>query len=68
MDSIPVVLAEMSSLVLGVLVVDILVAALLVFNFISIYVRALAAGAPVGFFTLVFMRLRGVPPGLIVLR
>ena len=56
----------MSSLVLGVLVIVILVAALLVFNFISIYVRALAAGAPVGFFNLVFMRLRGVPPGLIV--
>ena len=66
MASIPVVLAEMSSLLLGVLVVVILIAALLVFNFIAIYVRALAAGAPVGFFTLVFMRLRGVPPGLIV--
>ena len=68
MATIPVLFADFfnSAFVLGVLGILGVVAALLVFNFISIYVRALAAGAPVGFFTLVFMRLRGVPPGLIV--
>ena len=55
-----------STLFLGFVVVLVLIAVMLVFNFISIYVRALVADAPVGFFTLVFMRLRGVPPGLIV--
>jgi uncharacterized protein YqfA (UPF0365 family) len=63
-----VILADFfsSGLWLGVIVVVVLVVLLLIFNFISIWVRAMVAGAPVGFPTLIFMRLRGVPPGLIV--
>jgi uncharacterized protein YqfA (UPF0365 family) len=55
-----------SGLWLGIIVVVVLVVLLLIFNFISIWIRAMVAGAPVGFPTLIFMRLRGVPPGLIV--
>jgi uncharacterized protein YqfA (UPF0365 family) len=60
------ILADIFSWGLGILVVALLVAMLLFFNFVSIWVRAFVAGAPVGFLTLIFMRLRGVPPGLIV--
>lgn len=64
--SVPVLAFLNSSILLGVVVVAVIIAALLVFNFISIYVRAAVAGAHVGFLNLIFMRLRGVPPGLIV--
>jgi uncharacterized protein YqfA (UPF0365 family) len=43
-----------------------LVFVVLLFNFFGIYVRALAAKAPVGLFNMFFMRLRRVPVGLIV--
>jgi len=69
MDILNVILAVdffSSGLWFGIIAVVFLVVVLLIFNFISIWVRALVAGAPVGFPTLIFMRLRGVPPGLIV--
>jgi uncharacterized protein YqfA (UPF0365 family) len=43
-----------------------LIVLIVFFNFITIWVRALAAKAPVGMLTMVFMRLRRVPVGLIV--
>jgi uncharacterized protein YqfA (UPF0365 family) len=43
-----------------------LIVLVIFFNFITIWVRALAAKAPVGMLTMVFMRLRRVPVGLIV--
>src|SRR5678815_3082008 len=68
MDIPNVILADFfsSGLWFGIIAVVFIVVMLLIFNFISIWVRALVAGAPVGFPTLIFMRLRGVPPGLIV--
>ena len=38
-----------------------LVGVIIVANFITTYIRALIAGAPVGILNLIFMRLRGVP-------
>ncbi|MBL6913481.1 MAG: flotillin-like FloA family protein, partial [Puniceicoccaceae bacterium] len=38
----------------------------IIISFFSIWLRALLSGAPVGFPTLVAMRLRGVPSSLIV--
>ncbi len=35
-------------------------------NFIGVWIRARVAGAPIGLLQLVFMRLRGVPPALVV--
>ena len=36
------------------------------FSFLSIWIRALAAQAPVSFFNLIGMKLRGINPGVIV--
>ncbi|MDQ3622558.1 MAG: flotillin-like protein FloA [Verrucomicrobiota bacterium] len=55
-----------TTIILVVLAIVVLIGAILIFNFIAIYVRALVAGAHVGFWNLVFMKLRGVPPALIV--
>jgi uncharacterized protein YqfA (UPF0365 family) len=52
-------------LVVALLVVALIVALLLV-NFFGIWLRARIANAPVGFVTLIGMRLRRVPVGLIV--
>ena len=49
--------------ILGVVV---LIVGLLIFNNFWLWVRALAAGAPVSFISLIAMRLRGVPPALVV--
>lgn len=38
----------------------------IIINFFSIWLRALLSGAPVGFPTLIAMRLRGVPSSLVV--
>ncbi|MEI6350221.1 MAG: flotillin-like protein FloA [Verrucomicrobiota bacterium] len=43
-----------------------LVLAIILFNFIGIWIRARVANAPVGLFTMVAMRLRGVPVSPIV--
>lgn len=51
---------------IGVAVIAGLVAALIVISFFSTWLKALLANAYVGFGTLVAMRLRGVPVGLIV--
>lgn len=48
-----------------VVVIGLIIVFLLI-NYLGLFVRALVAGAPVGFINLVFMRLRGVPPALIV--
>jgi len=65
-----------SSLLLGVAGWQIAVAVILllillgigiiVFTYAALFIRAWAAGAFVGFPTLVFMRLRGVPPAIVV--
>src|SRR5260370_9224335 len=51
---------------LGLLVVVGIVFLIIFFSFLSVFVRALVAGAPVGLFELVGMKLQRVPIGLIV--
>ena len=51
---------------IGLAVIAGLVVALIVISFFSTWLKALLANAYVGFGTLVAMRLRGVPVGLIV--
>ena len=51
---------------LGLLGFVVVIIAIVVFNFLGIWVRALVAGAYVGIPTMIAMRLRGVPVGLIV--
>ena len=43
-----------------------LVFILLLVNFFNLWLQAKVSGAPIGFLTLLFMRLRKVPPTLIV--
>ena len=43
-----------------------LVLGIIILNFFGLFIRALTSGAPVGFVTLVAMRLRGIPGALIV--
>ena len=50
----------------GVAAIVVLVIVIVLFNFIGIWIRARIANAPVGLFTMVAMRLRRVPVGLIV--
>lgn len=52
--------------VIGVIVVVALVVALILFNFLGIWIRARVAGAPVSMVTMIAMRLRGVPVALMV--
>ncbi len=59
-------LAANSALVLGVIGLVVLVVAIVLFNFLGIFVRAWVAGAYVGLGNMVAMRLRGVPVALIV--
>ncbi len=59
-------LAVNSSVVLGVIGLVVLVVAVILFNFLGIFVRAWVAGAYVGLGNMVAMRLRGVPVALIV--
>ncbi len=56
----------MSPYILGFLGFVVVVIAIILFNFIGIWVRAWTAGAYVGLSTMIAMRLRGVPVGLIV--
>lgn len=51
---------------LGVVALFALIIVIILFNFVGIWVRAWIANAPVGLFTMVAMRLRRVPVGLIV--
>ncbi len=53
-------------IIIGVLVVVGLAVALVILSFFTTWLKALLAKAPVGFPTLLAMRLRGVPVGLIV--
>ena len=53
-------------IVAGVAILVLLIFTAVMFNFIGIWVRALVAKAPVSLFTMVAMRLRRVPVGLIV--
>ena len=50
----------------GVIAVVLLVFSLLLFNFFFLWLRAFSSGAPVTFFELIALRLRGVPVGMIV--
>ena len=52
--------------VIGVIALFALVIVIILFNFVGIWVRAWIANAPVGLFTMVAMRLRRVPVGMIV--
>jgi len=56
----------MSPYILGFVGFVVVVIAIILFNFIGIWVRAWTAGAYVGLSTMIAMRLRGVPVGLIV--
>jgi uncharacterized protein YqfA (UPF0365 family) len=51
---------------IGVIIVIALVVALILFNFLGIWIRARVAGAPVSIVTMIAMRLRGVPVALVV--
>ena len=53
-------------IVIGVIIVVILGVALILFNFLGIWIRARVAGAPVSMITMIAMRLRGVPVAQIV--
>ena len=53
-------------IIIGVVVVFVLVISLVIISFFSTWLKAFLAKAPVGFTTLLAMRLRGVPVGLIV--
>jgi uncharacterized protein YqfA (UPF0365 family) len=53
-------------IIIGVLVVVGLAVALVILSFFTTWLKALLSKAPVGFLTLLAMRLRGVPVGLIV--
>ncbi len=50
----------------GIVLVLVLAGVILVFNFLSIFIRALVSGARVKFTELIALRLRSVPVGLIV--
>ncbi|MBT3635756.1 MAG: flotillin-like protein FloA [Opitutae bacterium] len=56
----------MEWIIIGVLVVVGLAVALVILSFFTTWLKALLSKAPVGFLTLLAMRLRGVPVGLIV--
>lgn len=56
----------MELIIIGVVVVIFLVISLVIISFFSTWLKATLAKAPVGFMTLLTMRLRGVPVGLIV--
>jgi uncharacterized protein YqfA (UPF0365 family) len=51
---------------LAVLLLILLIGAILMISFFSVWIRALFSGAPVTFTELIALRLRGVPVGLIV--
>lgn len=54
--------------IIGIIIIGVVLLIIggLLISYLGLFVRALVAGAPVGFVNLVFMRLRGVPPALIV--
>ena len=56
----------MGNAVLIIIGLAVVVIAIILFNFLGIWVRAWIAGAYVGLATMIAMRLRGVPVGLIV--
>ena len=56
----------MTNAVLIIIGLAVVVIAIILFNFLGIWVRAWIAGAYVGLSTMIAMRLRGVPVGLIV--
>ncbi len=55
-----------SPITIGVIIVVILGVALILFNFLGIWIRAKVADAPVSMVTMIAMRLRGVPVAQIV--
>lgn len=63
---LPLALAGWQMAAAAVLGLVLLVIILIIFVYLGIFVRAWAAGAFVGFPTLIFMRLRGVPAALVV--
>lgn len=58
----------MSWTIIGIIIVGVILLIIggLIITYLGLFIRALVAGAPVGFINLIFMRLRGVPPALIV--
>lgn len=63
---LPLALSGWQLGVAAILGLILLIAGFIIISFFSIWLRALLAGAPVGFPTLVAMRLRGVPSSVIV--
>ncbi|HVR35488.1 MAG TPA: flotillin-like protein FloA [Methylomirabilota bacterium] len=69
MESIHLILGQVTpgNIVLwSVIGLVVLVLLIWAFNFLSIWIRALFSGAPVGFFELVALKLRKVPVGMVV--
>ncbi len=58
----------MSPQIIGIAIVGVilLIIAFLMVSYLGLFIKAWVSGAPVGFVNLVFMRLRGIPPALIV--
>lgn len=55
-----------ATIVILILAIIALVCAIVVFSFLNTWLKAMLAGAPVSMLTLVAMRLRGVPYGMII--
>ncbi|ACD82152.1 flotillin-like protein FloA [Candidatus Methylacidiphilum infernorum] len=53
-------------ILIGILLVVLLIVAAILFNFIGLWIKAMITGAAVSILNLVAMRLRGIPPSLIV--
>lgn len=68
MQNVTPLMAEMSIGIIGgiIALIVVLVVLIIVFNFFSTWLKAMLAGAPVSMLTLLAMRLRGVPYGMIV--
>ena len=57
---------SVATIVMIVIIVAAIIAFFVVLSFINTWLKALLAGAPVSMLTLIAMRLRGVPYGMIV--
>ncbi len=55
-----------SPVIIGILVIVALFAALVIFNFFGLWLRALVSGAPVSMGTLIAMKIRGVPVAQVI--
>jgi uncharacterized protein YqfA (UPF0365 family) len=66
MNMSPTITSALMLLLFGIGAIFALIFIVILFNFLGVWIRARIANAPVGLFTMVAMRLRRVPVGLIV--